>query len=288
FPVEATPATLDPAVVAVLLRQGVTKVDLGLDSLDSAVLEKVGRAGQDRGVAARALELLARSGKFDVGVSLLFGMPDQSGVSFLQDLGWVLRLSPRRVLLYGFDERPQTPIARSGVRLAPARRAEIRALVRRAGSVLEAAGYHANDRGWAPPSSLLGIGPSAMSHAYGSLWYQHAPLGETRPRRAAVPPFFGLRSSLEEEMRGHIVRRLHASGEVSLAEFRARFGRELFSVASLRSAAAGLQSDGARLRLQPSTPAPRARFYGPQVRRALRNARPSGRSSDLECLSYSR
>lgn len=297
--IEATPASLTGEIVEVLARNGVGAVDLGLDSLDERVLACAGRRGQDSAGAERALRCL--SGRFDVGVSLLYGLEAQTPSSFINDLGWVVRRRPRRAILYGFDPRPQTAFRRDGKQLSEFRRAEIRTVLSEAGRVLRAAGYRSRPEGWRPPSSLLALGRSAMSHAFGSLWYQHPPAEGRRCDDTKIPAFLGLRSSLQEEMRARVVRSLFARGGVDLFGFRQHCGVSLRDVPALRRPAEALEAkgvlrvEGGSLRYNTWDPARRAlarrSFYSPRVVRALRRADTTGGAGadwGAPCLSFAR
>ncbi|NNN05681.1 MAG: radical SAM protein [Elusimicrobia bacterium] len=296
--VETSAATLDESVARSLVNNGVTRVDIGVDSLDAAVLARE-RRGQDERSADGALRLLLQIPGLDVGVALLFGLEGQTSASFVRDLGWVLRRRPRRILVYGFDPRPQTAFARSGAALDAPARERIARTVLATRPVLEAAGYRADESGWRPTSSLLGVGWSAMSRAFGSLWYQHPPLDGRPVADGAIPPFLGMSSSMAEEMRGYVVRGLFAGGRADAAGFRAAFARDMTAAPAVSRPARALERAGlARfdddgLELTAATPALRARarsfFYSPSVRRALASRGAAGfASSGAPCLSYSR
>ncbi len=292
---EATEATLGDGVLGVLSRRGISRVDLGVDSLDEGVLAAVGRRQSVQGVE-RALRGLSEAGVDDDGVSLMFGLPGQTASSFLRDVAWVIRRRPRRVLLYGFDARPQTDFFRAGGRLGPERRREI-ALVLRAARRLFRGLYEIDDSSWRPASFLLGVGWSAMSRIFGSLWYQHPPLGSRAARAGVVPPFFGMESSLDEEMRGYVVRGLYRAGRAEADGFRRTFGRSMLSAAALRAGAREFASRGFgrierdgifSFRGGKAPSIARRLFYSPKVVRALAQSRPRGRAPETECLSYVR
>lgn len=205
FAVEASAASLTPRVARLLAEAGVTRVDLGVDSLDPRLLAAAGRK-QSPADAARAFAAAATHG-LSVDASLLCGLPGQAPRSFFADLRALLRLSPARVRLYAFDPRPQAPWSRRPRDGAERRRA----LLALAGKDLSAHGY-ALPRGGPPasrggtraendraapaggpelPTSVLGLGWSARSRCHAAAWYQHPPLGRARPVRAGIPPFFG-------------------------------------------------------------------------------------------------
>lgn len=296
--VETSAASFDESVARTLINNGVTRVDLGIDSLDAAVLARE-RRGQDERSADWALRRLLQIPGLDVGAALLFGLEGQTSASFVRDLGWVLRRRPHRLLVYGFDPRPQTAFARSGATLDVRARAHIARTVLATRTVLDAAGYRADASSWSPPSSLLGVGWSAMSRAFGSLWYQHPPLNGRPVADGGIPPFLGMSSSVAEEMRGYMVRALFAGGRADAAGFRAAFARDMSAAPTVslparalaRAGLARFDADG--LTMTAATPAQRAdarrSFYSPNVRRALTTCGVAAFAScGAPCLAYSR
>jgi len=192
FAVEATPATLTPGKLSVLSRYGVGRVDLGIDTTDPTVLARAGRAGCGRRKAEGALGLVAAFG-ITCDVSLLFGVEGQTPESFLSDVRWVRSLAPPRVRLYGFDAAPRTSFNRSGKTLDAGRRREIRAALAAGRRLLERGGYEPDDGAWRPIGSVLGIGSSARSLAFGAARYEHLPSSGWGAGMAPIPPSVGVR-----------------------------------------------------------------------------------------------
>ncbi|MFA5139931.1 MAG: radical SAM protein [Elusimicrobiota bacterium] len=214
--VEATPASLDNEKLRILRAHRISRVDLGIDSLDAAVLRKAGRVGQDRAVVRAAYEGLAGAG-IRVEASLLCGLPEQEESSFLADVEWVLGLRPSVLRLYAFEPRPQTAFKRCTGCASEA--------LGLADGLMAAAGYGCPKKPWRLPRSVLGVGAGAKSHAFAAGWYQHSPLAG-RPFRS-LGPFFGMELSLADEERRFIVRGLGVNGRVSRAAFRKTFGRDV-------------------------------------------------------------
>lgn len=72
--VEANPESLDEAAVAIFLKSGVTRLSLGVQSLDDGLLASLGRpAGSE--ACERALGLALGSGSFSVSADLMAGLP---------------------------------------------------------------------------------------------------------------------------------------------------------------------------------------------------------------------
>jgi hypothetical protein len=94
-------------------------------------------------------------------------------------------------------------------------------------------------------ASVLGLGYTAKSHAYGSAWYEHRPVpGDGVFATDGVPPFFALPTDEDEEARGMVIRHLCIFGGVSRAFFRERFGRDLLEHPALAAGLSELESLG--------------------------------------------
>ncbi|MBI5211146.1 MAG: radical SAM protein [Elusimicrobia bacterium] len=304
--VEASAATLTKGKVEVLLRRGVNRVTLGLQSFDGQVLARVDRRGQDRGAAERAFDLVSGRGMV-VDVDLMAGLPGQTRESFIRDLAWVMRRRPDVLHLFAFDPRRQTLLAAGGYAHSPGQRRELRILIETADRALLAAGYRMSrlDPETLEPdcpeerqdsavrrlgASVLGLGASAISHAFGTAWYCHPLSGSPRPGGArpagGLPPFRLMRSGLDEEMRGWVLRQLALFGMISLRGFHERFGTALAKVPGLGAAvrgleaAGGLRRDGPRLFCAGRDPVERhvglKRLYSPRVVRAIMNKHAAG------------
>lgn len=292
--VEASPATLTEERLAVLLRHGVNRITLGVQSRDLAVLRRAGRAGQDAAAVERAWRLLAGAPVL-TDIDLMLGLPGQGRLSFLRDLRWAIRSGAQAIHINSFDPRRQTAFVRAGGRLPAAYWREIELSLRLAEAALRESGYRMSRfdpqaRGGSraekilsddpfEPSSVLAVGEHGKAHAFGAAWYQHPPVTETGPRRARIPPFQYLPSSIEEEMRCYAIRSLCLHERVSLPAFSAAFGREPDSAPGLSRALRELEAWGVlrgsprELRLLATAPADRLvwlkHLYSPGVRGAF-------------------
>ena len=80
FTVEANPATIDTAGLSLLLRAGVNRLSLGVQSLDPAELEALGRA-HDAAQALAAIDDARAAGFENLNVDLIIGAPGQTRAS---------------------------------------------------------------------------------------------------------------------------------------------------------------------------------------------------------------
>ena len=175
---EANPGDLGDAACRALLRQGVNRLSIGVQSLDNGLLQLLGR----RHTAEEAIGAFttAREAGFDnVNLDLMYGLPGQS---LAQWEGTVVRLSelePEHVSLYALTLEEGTPMwqwAEQGKIPTPDSdlAADMYALARR---VLAGAGYHHYEiSNWSRPGlesrhnlvywrnePYLGVGPGAHS-----------------------------------------------------------------------------------------------------------------------------
>lgn len=281
--VEASPSTLSAEHVEVLVRHRVGRLDLGLDTLDDAVARACGRAGRAAQDGLRALDLAASAPALSLALSLVCGLPSQTRASFLKDLCRAAGRRPSRIRVYGFDPRPQTPFAQAGGTLSDERRGEIRGTLGLAAAFLRRVGYAPASGGWREPASVLGLGASAQSRAYGSLWYQHPPLGPGRVPRSGLPAFYGGPLDLQQEERAWAVRSLFNRGRLDLKGRPKGLGRSADSSEGLWASLRALEREGSLLRregvlfLASEDPARREpalkRLYDPAVREGLLDRR---------------
>ncbi|MBI4010792.1 MAG: radical SAM family heme chaperone HemW [Candidatus Rokubacteria bacterium] len=108
---EANPEGLGEARLAAFRAAGVTRLSLGVQSLDDALLRRLGRehsAAQARGAYAAA----RRAGFDDVSVDLLYGCPGQDLGAWLATLDEVLAWAPEHLSAYALTLEPGTALGR--------------------------------------------------------------------------------------------------------------------------------------------------------------------------------
>ncbi len=105
--VEANPRDLGVAGYRQLRDLGVTRLSLGVQSLDDAVLREMGRlhTAED---AVRAVDEARRGGFDNVSVDLILGWPGETEARWRRGLEGVLVLSPEHVSLYVLEVEGKT------------------------------------------------------------------------------------------------------------------------------------------------------------------------------------
>jgi len=174
--VEANPEDVDRDVVARWREAGVTRVSLGVQSLDPRVLRWMHRTHAVDAVH-RAVEALHHSGISDWSLDLIYALPPEVERDWPADVGAALALAPTHLSAYGLTVEEGTPLARwrdrGEVHVAEEERHEADFLT--AHALLAAAGFeHYEVSNWARPGfrarhnsaywrgvPYLGVGPGA-------------------------------------------------------------------------------------------------------------------------------
>ncbi|MBO7500050.1 MAG: radical SAM family heme chaperone HemW [Fibrobacterales bacterium] len=112
--IEANPESLDAEKCRLWRELGFTRLSLGVQSLDDAVLRAAGR-NHDRAGALRALETALGSG-LSVTADLMFALPGQGAESFLSSLRELLGTGVPHVSFYGLGIEEKTPFAQRAAR----------------------------------------------------------------------------------------------------------------------------------------------------------------------------
>lgn len=177
--VEANPEDVDDAWVAGAVDAGVTRVSLGVQTLDPDAGRRLGRARtvqHAREAAARVADAFPTW-----SADLMFGLHRQDPDAARADLAAVLALEPPHVSLYGLTIEEGTPYERAAARgaVVPADDDAWRAMYGGIVDDLEAAGLHryevsnaarpgheaVHNRGYWEDRPYLGVGPSAHGYA---------------------------------------------------------------------------------------------------------------------------
>lgn len=110
--VEGNPDSLDAAMAEALADSGVTRVSIGVQSFDDAVLGALGRAHDAAG--ARASVAAARpAGLASVSIDLMAGCPMESDAGWRHTVEEAAELGPDHVSVYALGVEEGTPLARA-------------------------------------------------------------------------------------------------------------------------------------------------------------------------------
>lgn len=114
FTCEANPESLTAELAAALAKVGVTRVSLGVQTLDNTELAAIGRIHDaDRALAAIAT---VENAGLDVSCDLMCGLPGQTAASWKRTLDGVLAAAPHHVSVYPLTLEEGTPLYRMACR----------------------------------------------------------------------------------------------------------------------------------------------------------------------------
>lgn len=97
--VEMAPATVTAERLSVLRALGVTRISLGVQSFNEALLDALGRQHTPKQVY-RAYDLIRAAGFPSVNLDLMFALPNQEETQWHADLAEVVRLAPDHLSTY--------------------------------------------------------------------------------------------------------------------------------------------------------------------------------------------
>ncbi|HXT37301.1 MAG TPA: radical SAM family heme chaperone HemW [Chloroflexota bacterium] len=269
---EANPGDHPPGFWEALRATGITRVSVGVQSLDDAVLRGVGRL-HTGAEALHALRAVRRAGFVSVNADLMFGLPRQTLDQWRHTLDAVLTEQPDHLSVYGLILEPRTLLerrVRQGADILPSDD-DAAAMYEAARELLSASGYvHYEISNWARPGHhsrhnltywrhdpYLGLGMGAHSYVDNT---RFANLRGLRPYLARLAkkqlptahhePIDAARARADAAMLG-----LRLVEGIDLAAFDQRFGGHLagdHAEAIERFAALGLlEIVAGRLRLTP-------------------------------------
>lgn len=223
--VELAPGSVTEARLAVLREAGVTRVSMGVQSFQPALLEALGRQ-HTREQIFRAYDRVRAAGFPSVNLDLMFALPGQTADAWAADVAELAALAPDHVSTYCLtfeeDTKLWVKLAQGRVKLDPNHEAE---LYRRTWAQLSEVGYDQYEiSNFARPGHVcrhnvntwrmhewVGLGPSAASQHAGirganisdlQQWFGHVARGErvTEDRVMLIPELlaedalvFGLR-----------------------------------------------------------------------------------------------
>lgn len=109
FTIEANPKTFDIEKLKAMKELGVNRISLGVQSANENELKAIGRI-HSFDEAKNAFDL-TRKAEFDnISVDLMYGLPYQTEVSFLQSVTEIAKLSPEHISIYGLQLEKGTPL----------------------------------------------------------------------------------------------------------------------------------------------------------------------------------
>lgn len=108
---EANPESFTAEVAAAWRQAGVDRLSFGAQTFHAPSLRWMGRL-HGPGGPARAVGVARAAGYENIGLDLIFGMPERLGRDLGQDLDRMLALEPEHISVYGLTVEKSTPLGR--------------------------------------------------------------------------------------------------------------------------------------------------------------------------------
>jgi oxygen-independent coproporphyrinogen-3 oxidase len=188
--IEANPETVDAPKLAGLLEAGYTRLSMGAQSFDRAVLAALERI-HDPASVRRAMTAAREAGYANVNLDLIYGADGETLGSWERTLRETIQLTPEHVSAYALTIEPSTPLGRKVSRgIVPAPDPDLQAdMFELACDLLANAGYgHYEVSNWAKPGfecvhnlgywerrPYLGLGAGAHSYRDDRRWWNLRP-----------------------------------------------------------------------------------------------------------------
>lgn len=178
---EANPESLTAEKLNLLKDAGLSRLSLGLQSFNDAVLKKIGRIHQVS-TFLKAYEQARKAGFENINVDLIGGLPGETEEDFIKGVEKLVALDPMHISVYGLQVEEGTPFAKDGISTDED---VLRRELEKVHEVLGHAGYqHYEISNYARPGheskhnmnywqngSYLGLGSAAASYLNGERRY---------------------------------------------------------------------------------------------------------------------
>jgi oxygen-independent coproporphyrinogen-3 oxidase len=185
--IETNPADLSRSFLESMRKIGINRINIGIQSFNEQVLDFLGRRHSVK-QALSALEVSREVALDNIGLDLIYGVPNQDVVSWLETLKQALAYSPEHISCYQLTLEPKTPLGRrfhAGEFSVPGEELQYEFFMKTS-QFLEDAGYlhyevsnfarrgehlsQHNQKYW-DHSPFLGLGPAAHSFQWNQRWW---------------------------------------------------------------------------------------------------------------------
>ena len=112
FNMETTPYALTKEKLRALKSMGVTRLNMGLQSLDLRVLKAINRPVLQIEIFPKIYNEALQTGFDNIGAELVCGLPEQTLESFIKDVAYLISLCPASIHIYRFMRSPFTRLFR--------------------------------------------------------------------------------------------------------------------------------------------------------------------------------
>ena len=259
--VDASPATLTESKLKILIRHGINRITLGIQTFDAQVLGRIDRRGQDEQKVRTLFALIKKFPDLFIDTDMMIGLEGQKDSIFIKDFSQILTLSPHSIHLYPFADDERTLWKKRGKKVDRNQKDQNSYLLNLADCMARKAGYVTGYEDWENlrqnpwetrhealwrdfRASILGIGYGALSHIFGAAWYYHPKPPSKGVSTDAIPPIKMLEFDVEEEMRGYIIESIMRNNKISRAAFHSLFHHDVSECAPVSYILEGFEKRG--------------------------------------------
>lgn len=139
--IESTPDSLDRKKLLTLKHLGLTRLLIGVQSLDPKVLKAIGRPVDQLPVFQKIYKQARAVGIPYINVELVCGLPQQIFESFIKDLKHIISLKPESIHIYPFMQTPLTILGKNKGSLKPSQVALMQKMHNEGLRILNDTGY---------------------------------------------------------------------------------------------------------------------------------------------------
>jgi oxygen-independent coproporphyrinogen-3 oxidase len=187
--VETNPADLNRSYIESMREAGINRINIGVQSFDQEVLRFLGRRHSVK-QAISAIEASRNAGCRNMGLDLIYGIPEQTMDSWLDTLKQAVAFSPEHLSCYQLTLESKTPLGKryqAGELSIPGEELQYEFFMKTS-QFLEDVGYihyevsnfargieftsRHNQKYWSH-SPYLGLGPAAHSFQNNRRWWNH-------------------------------------------------------------------------------------------------------------------
>jgi oxygen-independent coproporphyrinogen-3 oxidase len=245
--IETNPADLNRSFLDSIRKTGISRINIGVQSFDEKTLDFLGRRHSVR-QAFSAVEDARKSGFHNMGLDLIYGVPNQDMDSWFETLKQALAFSPEHLSCYQLTIESNTPLGRrfqAGKCSSPGEALQCEFFMKTS-QFLEEAGYthyevsnfsrgfayasRHNQKYW-NHSPYLGLGPSAHSFTSDQRWWNYRSLDQyLEAINRGRPPLKGKEMLTLEQLRLEaLYLSLRTKRGVDLKEFKNQYTCDLLT-----------------------------------------------------------
>lgn len=244
---EANPQDLDLSFLTSIRHVGINRLNIGIQSFNADVLSFLGRRHTVK-EAITAVENARRADFDNVGLDLIFGVPNQTRQLWLDTLEQALAFMPEHLSCYELTLEPDTPLGRDyqqGNFSLPDENRQCDLFFQTAGTLDDAGYIHyeisnfARDMTFASRHNqkywyhvpYLGFGPAAHSFGSDKRWWNYSSLSRyTNNIEQGMPPVEETEYLSEDQLRLEaLYLGLRTMSGINLAEFAAKYSYDILS-----------------------------------------------------------